>query len=167
MVHMNPRSQAGTIELASTNPRDTPLINLQFFKDGAEKDLTAILEAAKWVRGWLGKLSTTNSTLAPFTELHPCPGEIGKASCTDDDQKTYIKEQAYSHHVTSSCRIGADDDEYAVLDSSFRVRGVHGLRVVDASSFPKVPGAFPVLPTMMISEKATDVLLQELGEKFL
>ena len=69
------------------------------------------------------------------------------------------REQSYSHHATSSCRIGAANDTMAVLDSKFRVRGVANLRVVDASSFPKVPAAFPVLPTMMISEKATkDVL---------
>ncbi|CAN9106014.1 unnamed protein product, partial [Alternaria alternata] len=98
MVHMNPRSQAGTVELRSADPRDVPAINLNFFKDGAEEDLQAIYEGAEW---------------------------------------------------------------YAVLDSKFRVRGTRGLRVVDASSFPKVPGGFPVLPTMMISEKATEDVLAD------
>lgn len=73
---------------------------------------------------------------------------------------TYLKEQAYSHHASSSCKIGADDDSMAVLDSKFRVRGVDGLRVVDASAFPKVPGGFPVLPTMMLSEKASELLIK-------
>lgn len=49
----------------------------------------------------------------------------------------------------------------ACLDSRFRVRGVEGLRVVDASVFPHIPGAFPVLPVYMISEKATDVILED------
>ncbi|KAF2181716.1 GMC oxidoreductase [Zopfia rhizophila CBS 207.26] len=148
IVHMNPRSQAGTITLRSADPRDVPDINLNFFKNGEKEDLTALLEAVKWVRSVLAKVKTD---LAPWTVKHP--------TGTDEEQKTYMREQAYSHHATSSCAIGADGDKMAVLDSRFRVRGVKGLRVVDASSFPKVPGAFPVLPTMMLSEKATEDIL--------
>ncbi|KAF2004363.1 GMC oxidoreductase [Amniculicola lignicola CBS 123094] len=164
LVHMNPRSQAGIVSLASSNPQDMPLVNLNFFKDkGSDKDLTAILEGVKWVRSWLSKVDpSAPNSLAPFTELHPCAGEIGKQNCTEKSQKTYLKEQAYSHHASSSCRIGADDDPLAVLDSEFKVRGVRGLRVVDASSFPRVPGGFPVLPTMMLSEKASALLLEDI-----
>jgi choline dehydrogenase len=160
-VHMNPRSQAGTVELRSTDPRDVPAINLNFFKEnGSDKDLQALYEGVQSVRSWLAKVDSSDpESLAPFQELHPCAGEIGKQNCTIESQKTFLKEQAYSHHASSSCRIGADGDEMAVLDSKFRVRGVQSLRVVDASSFPKVPGAFPVLPTMMLSEKATEDIL--------
>ncbi|KAF1974523.1 alcohol oxidase [Bimuria novae-zelandiae CBS 107.79] len=165
LVHMNPRSQSGTIELQSTNPRDVPVINMNFFKEGEEEDLTAIYEGVEWVRSWLGKVDGGEGGLAPFEELHPCKGTIGKQNCTVATQKRYIKEQAYSHHASSSARIGADGDRFAVLDSAFRVRKVAGLRAVDASSFPKVPGGFPVLPTMMISEKATDVILQGLADE--
>jgi choline dehydrogenase len=162
LVHMNPRSQAGIVELRSADPRDVPAINLNFFKHGADKDLQAIYEGVNWVRSWLSKVDASDpASLAPFKELHPCEGEIGKQNCTVESQKTYLKEQAYSHHASSSARIGADDDKMAVLDSKFRVRGVDRLRVVDASSFPKVPGGFPVLPTMMLSEKATDDVLAE------
>jgi choline dehydrogenase len=143
-----------------------PSINMNFFAtDDSHKDLTAILEGIQWVRSWLSKVPSTSSNssslppLGPFTELHPCAGEIGKQNCTTQEQITYLKEQVYSHHASSSCRIGADGDRDAVLDSKFRVRGVEGLRVVDASAFPKVPGAFPVLPTMMISLKASEVIL--------
>ncbi|KAH7390531.1 hypothetical protein BKA66DRAFT_580580 [Pyrenochaeta sp. MPI-SDFR-AT-0127] len=163
LVHMNPRSQAGVVELRSANPRDVPAINLNFFKEaGSDKDIQAIYEGIEWVRSWLSKVDpSAPNSLAPFKELHPCEGEIGKQNCTVASQKTYLKEQAYSHHASSSCRISADSDKFAVLDSKFRVRGVSALRVVDASSFPKVPGGFPVLPTMMISEKATEDLLAE------
>lgn len=141
LVHMNPRSQAGTIELQSTNPRDVPVINLNFFKDGEQEDLTAIYEGIESVRSWLSKVDALDaSSLAPFEEEHPCKGTIGKQNCTVAAQKTYIKEQAYSHHASSSAKIGAEDDRHAVLDSEFKVRKVAGLRVVDASSFPKVPG---------------------------
>ena len=163
LVHMNPRSQAGTLTLRSTDPRDVPDINLNFFNTSdSHLDLAAILEGVDWVRSWLGEVPNTgNGSLAPFTELHPCPGVIGAQNCSIAEQVTYIKEQAYSHHATSSARIGANEDKMAVLDSKFRVRGVGRLRVVDASSFPKVPGGFPVLPTMMLSEKATEDILAE------
>lgn len=164
LVHMKPRSQAGVVELRSADPRDVPYINTHFFESGAEEDLQAIYEGIEWVRSWLYKVDASDPTsLAPFQELHPCEGEIGKQNCTIKNQKTYLKEQAYSHHATSSARVGGDGDKMAVLDSKFRVRGVDRLRVVDASSWPKVPGGFPVLPTMMLSEKATDDVL---GEKY-
>jgi choline dehydrogenase len=57
--------------------------------------------------------------------------------------------------------MGPDGDPEAVLDSRFRVRGVGGLRVVDASIFPRIPGIFLILPIFMISEKAADVILED------
>lgn len=53
----------------------------------------------------------------------------------------------------------------AVLDSKFRVRGVQGLRVVDASVYPKIPGTFTAVSTYLVGEKAADDILEELGEK--
>jgi choline dehydrogenase len=97
----------------------------------------------------------------PIQELHPCQGEIGKVNCTDAMQAEYFRVQAYSHHATSTCAIGADNDPMAVLDSKFRVRGIQGLRVVDASAWPQVPGAFPVVPTMMMSQKASEDIIAE------
>jgi choline dehydrogenase len=57
--------------------------------------------------------------------------------------------------------MGPATDRRAVVDSRFRVHGTKGLRVVDASVFPFIPGFFIVTPIYMISEKATDVLLAE------
>jgi choline dehydrogenase len=75
--------------------------------------------------------------------------------------KQAIKDRAFSHHATSTCAIGSDSDPFVCLDSKFRVRGVDGLHVVDASVFLQVPGAYPVLPIFMISEKAADFILEE------
>ncbi|PQE28236.1 choline dehydrogenase protein [Rutstroemia sp. NJR-2017a BBW] len=75
--------------------------------------------------------------------------------------KDFIIDEAWGHHASCSCPIGADGDKMAVLDSKFRVRGTKGLRVVDASVFPKIPGFFVAVPTYMISEKAADVILQD------
>lgn len=159
LVHMAPKSQAGSVRLLSADPLDTPDINFRFFDKEGDADLTEMLDAAKMLRKGF---QAVNGTIQPFTELHPCPdnGPDGKG-CTDEDQKELIKTQAYSHHPTSTCAIGGDDDPMAVLDSKFRVRGVRRLRVVDASAFPVVPGAFPVLPTMMLAEKASEDILAD------
>lgn len=76
----------------------------------------------------------------------------------------WIKDVAWSHHCSSTVKIGRDDDEMAVLDSKFRVRGVQGLRVVDASVYPKIPGTFTAVSTYLVGEKAADDILEELGE---
>lgn len=156
LVHMNPRSQAGYVRLRSADPQDVPDINFRFFDKGGDEDLTEILDAVKTIRKGIRAVA---GDVAPFEEQHPCAGV--NANCTDDAQKDFIKTQAYSHHPTSSCAIGGDNDPFAVLDSKFRVRGVKNLRVVDASAFPVVPGAFPVLPTMMLSEKASEDILAD------
>jgi choline dehydrogenase len=53
----------------------------------------------------------------------------------------------------------------SALDSEFRVHGTQGLRVVDASAFPRIPGLFVVAPVYMIGEKASDVILTPAGDK--
>ncbi|KAK7977926.1 hypothetical protein PG996_003977 [Apiospora saccharicola] len=157
-VHMNPKSQAGSVRLRSADPRDTPDINLRFYATGADQDLTEQLDAIKTFRN---AFASAPAPITPFQELHPCPNTTlsEEGGCTDAGQKEYLKLQAHSHHVTSGCAIGSDDDAMAVLDSKFRVRGVKNLRVVDGSAFPVVPGAFPVCPTMMLGEKAAEDIL--------
>lgn len=72
----------------------------------------------------------------------------------------------FGHHPVSTCRIGADDDVQAVLDAEFRVRGIEGLRVVDASAFPDQPSGNPNAAVIMMAERAADMLLEELGRQF-
>jgi choline dehydrogenase len=73
----------------------------------------------------------------------------------------FVRNSAWGHHACGTCKIGTADDEFAVLDSQFRVRGTTGLRVVDASVFPKIPGFFIVSAIYMIAEKASDVILAD------
>jgi choline dehydrogenase len=84
----------------------------------------------------------------------------GIAADSDNKLLQWIKNEAWGHHASCTCKIGADNDPGAVLDSKFRVRGVRNLRVVDASVFPRIPGFFIVTPIYMISEKAADVILE-------
>jgi len=75
----------------------------------------------------------------------------------DDALESYIKRAAVSRwHCSCSCRMGSEDDPMAVTDEQGRVRGVQGLRVVDASIFPVVPCANTNFQTMMVAERTAD-----------
>jgi len=89
-------------------------------------------------------------------ELVPGPGVD-----TDDEIARFVRDNAWGHHASCSCPIGALDDPNAVVDRRFRVIGTEGLRIVDASVFPRIPGFFIALPIYMISEKAADVMIAE------
>jgi choline dehydrogenase len=157
VVHIGPKSQAGYVRLTSADAQDVPDVNFNFFQDHGTQDLQEIVEGANLLRkSW----QAAGSEVLPFSEMHPCPG-TGASGCADAAQREVVKLQAYSHHATSTCAIGGDGDKMAVLDSKFRVHGVKNLRVVDASVFPVVPGAFPVLPTYMISAKAAEDILAD------
>jgi choline dehydrogenase len=152
ILKVHPQNKAGTVKLRSKDPHEVPEINFNFFKEDADHDLTAMVEGVELARKIFDGVS---SPLGPFTEQDP-----GSSVNTIAEVKRTIKNEAFSHHATSTCAIGADDDPMACLDSRFRVRGVEGLRVVDASVFPRVPGSFPTLPIYMVSEKATDCILE-------
>jgi len=99
-----------------------------------------------------------NRYVGKHTELVP-----GTDYLDTNKLKQFIQDEAWGHHASCTCKIGADNDPMAVLDSRFRVRGVQGLRVVDASVFPKIPGYFIVSAIYMISEKAADVIIEDAG----
>jgi len=88
----------------------------------------------------------------------------GLISALRDDEalESYIKRAAVGvWHCSCSCRMGAGDDPMAVTDHQGRVHGVYGLRVVDASIFPRIPCANTNFPTMMVAEKIADDILQD------
>ncbi len=84
----------------------------------------------------------------------------GPAVATDAEIDAHIRRKAESaYHPSCTCRMGADDDPLAVVDGSLRVRGIEGLRVVDASVMPAVVSGNLNAPTIMIGEKAADIIL--------
>ncbi|KAI3325736.1 GMC oxidoreductase [Xylariaceae sp. AK1471] len=154
----NPRSSQGTVTLRSADPLEPPEINFRLFEEGEDEDLQAMFEAVTFVENMKARV-TNSSGLIPMQEMTPCPFASGP--CTSAQIKDTLKTQAYSRHATGTCAIGdTSSDPMAVLDSKFRVKGVNRLRVVDASVFPKPPGAFPILPTFMISRKAAKAILE-------
>jgi choline dehydrogenase len=77
--------------------------------------------------------------------------------------KRFVINEAWGHHASCTNAMGRRDDPDAVVDSRFNVIGTRGLRVVDASIFPRIPGFFPVAPIYMIAEKASDVIIADAG----
>lgn len=155
------RNNAGTVNLTSTNPRDMPKITFHNFYEGAsqadaDKDIQAMIEG---MRFGMKAIEDIPPIAGEFERVWP-PAEIS----SDEDLKQWIQEESWGHHASSSCPIGSDDDPMAVLDSSFRVRGVDGLRVVDMSAFPKIMGVFPVVSLYMAAEKAADAILEDAGK---
>lgn len=151
------RNKAGTVKLRSASPHDVPQIDFRSFDtgtttDGADdKDVQALYEGMLWARKAFDGLIPLDGQ---FTEVLP-----GRNVSTEAGVKEFIKDEAWGHHACCTAAIGSDDDPNAVLDSSFRVRGVEGLRVVDASAFAKIPGTFISLPIYILSEKAADVII--------
>ena len=81
----------------------------------------------------------------------------GAAVETDEDVEAFLRrELELLYHPAGTCRMGSGDD--AVVDPHLRVRGVEGLRVADASVLPLIPGGHINAPTMMIAEKAADLI---------
>ncbi|KAI0400503.1 choline dehydrogenase [Xylaria palmicola] len=150
------RNRSGTVKLASANPRDTPIITFHTLYEGlpkeeADKDAKALLEGIRMAQKFY---ENTPDIDGKPVQWWP-PAEVK----SDEEMLEWITEEAWGHHASCSNPIGADNDPMAVLDSQFRVRGTTGLRVVDASVFPKIPGTFIALPIIIVAEKATDVIL--------
>jgi choline dehydrogenase-like flavoprotein len=146
------RNRKGEVTLHSADPRDTPRINFHSFDEGGEADLDAIVEGIQFVRKLTAKLK--QEQLIVEKEL---PGE---QVVKPDDLKEFIRGHAWGHHASCTCAIGPLH-ENGVLQSDFRVHGTVGLRVVDASVFPRIPGFFIVSAVYMIAEKAAEVILAD------
>ncbi|MDN4163593.1 GMC family oxidoreductase [Nocardioides abyssi] len=148
LVHVASR---GTLRLRSTDPRWHPEIDPGYFDDQADLDaMTA------GVRRMLETVAT-----GPLAELVAGPGLPTMEAWGDDPTDVQIVEhlRAYTqtlYHPVGTCAMG--DDERAVVDPELRVRGVDGLRVADASVMPMVTRGNTNAPTIMIGERAADLL---------
>ncbi|KEZ39842.1 hypothetical protein SAPIO_CDS8774 [Scedosporium apiospermum] len=155
MVKGSSVNNKGWVKLRSADPQDTPEINFNHYAEGSEADLNAMKDTVARIRRIYKDIGITPTE-------PPCTAGLDENGSCGQEDIDWIHKQTFGHHPTSSNKIGADDDPMAVLDSKFRVRGVAGLRVVDASAFARIPGIFPSAPTFMISQKASDEMIAEL-----
>jgi choline dehydrogenase-like flavoprotein len=147
------KNRAGTVTLRSCDPRDPPLVNFHYFEEGdddAGDDLRAVVAGIRFVRNMVSAL---NRSGVIATEEKPGP------ECTDDEAlSAYVRDNAWGHHASCSCAIGPRAAN-GVLGSDFTVHGTQGLRVVDASVFPRIPGYFIASAIYIAAEKAADAIL--------
>ncbi|KAK7755519.1 hypothetical protein SLS62_002451 [Diatrype stigma] len=151
----HPHNRAGTVRLRTADPRDVPEINFEYFadEDGGDADIQGLVDGIEFTRRAFAAVPGDGVAVG---ELWPGPDVV-----TQDQLREYVRAESYGHHAAGTAAIGADDDPLAVLDSRFRVRGVKGLRVVDMSVFPTVPGTFPLISIFMMSEKASATILED------
>jgi choline dehydrogenase len=146
---LRPHSR-GEVRLKSNNPFDSPAIDLRFFED--PRDLDVVLRGLKIAR------KTANADpLHKYTKNEIKPG-VGCQS--DEDLKEYIRDNVETtYHPVGTCKMGNDD--MAVVNERLKVHGLKGLRVVDASIMPTIVGGNTNAPTIMIAEKASDLILED------
>jgi len=145
--NLRPESR-GRLELRSDDPRRPVAIHANYLS--APEDVEMMLECIRLARDILSQ-----PAFRPFRahEIHPGDEVTDRAGLLE-----FIRNKAESiYHPVGTCRMGSDDD--AVVDPELRVRGVDGLRVVDASVMPTLTGGNTNAPVIMIAEKAADLVL--------
>jgi len=139
----------GSVRLASPDPMALPLIDPNFLAE--RDDMDRMIRGFKLMRGIMNA-----PALAPYRGR-----ELGSAQAITDAQiETFIRDHADTiYHPVGSCRMGPADTD--VVDAHLRVRGVSGLRVVDASIMPRIVGGNTNAPVIMVAERAVDFIREE------
>ena len=146
LSQMRPTSR-GRVWLRSRDPRDPPRILFNHFQTG--NDRQEIRDGIRLTREMLAQRA-----IAPYRGAEIIPGD---EALSDSDLDDFMRAKGMtSHHPSSTCTMGTD--EMAVVDSDLRVHGLDGLRVVDASVMPRVVSANLNAPTLMLAEKAADLI---------
>jgi choline dehydrogenase-like flavoprotein len=145
-AYLRPRSR-GTVRLASADPLAAPLIDPNYWADPHDREMS--------IRGLkLARDIMRQDALKPFVLAERLPGPDVQ---TDADYFNYACAHAKTdHHPAGTCRMGADPQ--AVVDPQLRFNGIAGLRVVDASIMPSVVSSNTNAATIMIAEKAADMI---------
>jgi choline dehydrogenase len=146
-------SHAGRVTLRSSDPRDVCDVQFNSFTgDGADDDLAAVVQGLKFIRHITRQLQSRHVVTE---ELLPGPGIQ-----TEEELAQFVRDHAWGHHAACTCPIGPQDGG-GVVDGALRVYGTKGLRIADASIFPKIPGTFIASAVMMVGERAAELILQQ------
>ncbi len=140
-------SSRGEIRLRTTNPADAPAIDPRYFS--APEDLDLLVEGVKLAKEVAHHRSLDHARGAPL-------GLPAEAQSEADVRAAIRRSTNTIFHPVGTCKMGSD--ALSVVDAELRVRGVSGLRVIDASIMPTIPGGNTNAPTIMIAEKAADLV---------
>ncbi|SFG19584.1 choline dehydrogenase [Neptunomonas qingdaonensis] len=151
-VHVGPNKpqSRGRVWITSADPKAKPSILFNYISTDQDK------------QDWRDCIRLTREimkqpALDPFRGDEIQPGE---QVVNDKEVDRWVRENVESaYHPSCTCKIGADEDSMAVLDTQCRVRGIEALRVVDSSIFPTIPNGNLNAPTIMVAEKAADMIL--------
>ncbi|GBM97876.1 Alcohol dehydrogenase [acceptor] [Araneus ventricosus] len=158
---LHPKSR-GTVRLQSTNPYDPPLIDPNYFDDSSDVD--AIVKGMETCRKIGLSAPMKNVGVKPFETLLPFFTKL----LPDFIIELYFKLLARSlvvtlSHQVGTAKMGDPEDPTTVVDPQLRVKGIQGLRVVDASIMPLVPSGNTNIPTIMVAEKASDIIKETIS----
>lgn len=143
---LRPKSR-GTVRLRSTNPSDMPIVDPNFLAD--PDDLKTSIEGVK-----ISREIFSQHSLQKYVRAVHFPDASVK---TPSDYEAYARQYGRtSYHPTCTCKMGIDD--MSVVDPELRVRGIDGLRICDSSIMPSLIGSNTNAPTIMIAEKAADLI---------
>jgi len=150
-AHVGPMraTSRGTIALKSPNPADPPHILFNYLAtDGDRQEFRDAIRLTREI--------FAQKAFDPYRGIELSPGANVR---TDAEIDAHIRRKAESaYHPSCSCKMGAADDPFAVVDGELRVRGTQGLRVIDASVMPNVVSGNLNAPTIMLAEKAADLV---------
>ena len=146
----NRTESRGYVRARSTDPFEAPIIQPNYLAE--EIDRRAILSAVR-----LARRIYATPAMARYVEAEELPGP---AIQNDDELLDFCRQNCGTgYHPMGTCRMGPASDATAVVDDELRVHGMEGLRVVDASIMPTMPSGNLNAPTLMIGEKASDMIL--------
>jgi choline dehydrogenase len=149
VCQLRPESR-GTLRIRSADPAQPPEIRINYL--ATETDRRAFIDGLRILRGILAEPALKSYTTE---EVYP-----GAKVVSDEDILAFCRQTGSTvYHPTSTCRMG--NDPLAVVDQRLKVRGIEGLRVIDASVMPDLMSGNTNAPTIMIAEKASDMILED------
>jgi choline dehydrogenase-like flavoprotein len=148
-----PRSR-GRVWITSDDAQRPPAIDYRYFTDADGCDEATLIAGIR--------LARRIAEQAPMSEWVVREVFPGPELVSDEDLSVALRATHQTvYHVSGTCRMGREDDQLAVCDPGLRVRGVTGLRVVDASVFPTIPSVNPVGTVMALAERASDLVIAD------
>ena len=160
-ILLKPKSR-GTLKPRSRNIFDNPIINFNYFGD--DDDLVTMIKSIKEYRKLL---RTATYKQLEMTDIRMPFPECDKFTYDSDDYwRCYLKYMSTTiYHAVGTCKMGEESDSSAVVTPELKVKGIKGLRVIDASIMPSVIRGHTNAPTIMIAEKGADMIKSEYMKK--
>ncbi|HEX5569301.1 MAG TPA: GMC oxidoreductase [Streptomyces sp.] len=145
-----PRSR-GRLYLTSADPSVKPALDFRYFTDEEDYDARTLVDGIRIAR----RIAAT-APLDSWLKREVCPGPDVTG---DEELSEYARKVAHTvYHPAGTCKMGAADDETAVVDPELRIRGLQGIRVADASVFPTMTAVNPMIGVLMVGERAVDLI---------